>query len=220
MRITFTRLALALALAGPWALQSARAQTTYVPATVTGFNADVIANGSGAVANSTTASVDRGNATVKWCFANTSFVSPSGIALANGPALPVNGLITSVSTPNLTFQLAPATGNNSLRIDGIGTGTLTLANPQPCTEVMVLATEGNGSSATKTYTLTFTDGTSQAAFSSPLPGTGLVAPRRPFWWAAGWAMSTTAWTFKSPIRAFTKCGCRCSRATTASRCNA
>ncbi|WP_210521048.1 T9SS type B sorting domain-containing protein [Hymenobacter terricola] len=159
MRTKVTRFAFLLALLGPWALQPAQAQTVYVPAAVTGYTADVIANGAGTVASSTTATVDRGIPTVRWCFANTTFVNPAGISPTR--ALPATGFITSISTPGLTYQMAPASGNNSLRIDGVGTGTLTLTNPQPCSEVMVLATEGNGSTAPKTFTVTFTDGTTQ-----------------------------------------------------------
>jgi gliding motility-associated-like protein len=156
MRILFTRFALLAAL-GLGAFHSASAQqTVYVPAAVTGYTADVIANGPGTVASSTTNTVDRGIPTVRWCFANTTFPG-----LTSGPALPANGLITSISTIGLTFQMAPAAGNNSLRIDGAGTGTLTLTSPQSCSEVMVLATEGNGSTAPKSFVVAFTDGTSQ-----------------------------------------------------------
>ncbi|MDB5235539.1 MAG: gliding motility-associated C-terminal protein [Hymenobacter sp.] len=142
------------------ALRPAQAQTVYVPATVTGYTADVVANGPGTVVSSTSNTVDRGNAQVRWCFANTTFINPSGQSPIQ--ALPANGLITSISTPGLTYQMAPHTGNNSLRIDGAGSGMLTLVTPQPCSEVMVLATEGNGSTAPKSFTVTFTDGTTQA----------------------------------------------------------
>jgi gliding motility-associated-like protein len=156
MRTVFTRFAL-LAAFGLGILRPAAAQqTVYVPAAVTGYTADVIANGTGTVASSTTNTVDRGIPSVRWCFANTTFPG-----LAAGPALPANGLINSISTQGLTFQMAPATGNNSLRIDGAGSGTLTLTTPQSCSEVMVLATEGNGSSAPKSFVVAFTDGTSQ-----------------------------------------------------------
>ena len=166
MRLPFTRLGYLLGcLAG--ACQLASAQTTYTPAAVTGYTADVIANGAGTVASSTTATVDRGTTTVRWCFANTTFVNPSGLSPTT--ALPASGLITSATTAGLTFQLASATGNNSLRIDGNGSGTLTLTNPQPASEVMVLATEGNGSTAPKTFVVAFTDNTSQTFTNISVP---------------------------------------------------
>jgi gliding motility-associated-like protein len=156
MTTLFTRFALLAACGLGFLKPAAAQQTVYVPAAVTGYTADVIANGNGTVASSTTNTVDRGIPTVRWCFANTTFPG-----LTNGPALPANGLINSISTTGLTFQMAPATGNNSLRIDGAGSGTLTLNTPQSCSEVMVLATEGNGSTAPKSFVVTFTDGTSQ-----------------------------------------------------------
>ncbi len=138
---------------------TAQAQITYVPAAVTGYTADVIANGAGPVSSSTTATVDRGNAAVQWCFADSSFVNPSGQRPIK--ALPRNGFFRSISTPGLTYQMGPSAGNNSLRIDGAASGTLTLTNPQPCSEVEILATEGNGNTDPKTFTVTFTDGTTQ-----------------------------------------------------------
>jgi gliding motility-associated-like protein len=149
--------------------QLASAQITYVPAAVTGYTADVIAEGTGTVASKTTNTIDRGNATVKWCFANTTYVNPTGQTPVR--ALPVSGLLPSAvtTTPGLTFQLASATGNNSLRIDGAGSGVLTLVTPAPATEVVVLGTEGNGSSAAKTFTVTFTDGSTQVFTNQAVP---------------------------------------------------
>ncbi|RYY18586.1 MAG: hypothetical protein EOO36_07820, partial [Cytophagaceae bacterium] len=149
--------------------QLAQAQITYTPVAVTGYTADVIAEGTGTVASKTTNTIDRGNATVKWCFANTTYVNPSGLSPVL--ALPANGLLTSAvtTTPGLTFQLAAATANNSLRLDGAASGILTLTTPRAATEVVVLATEGNGSTAAKTFVVTFTDGTSQTFSSVAIP---------------------------------------------------
>ena len=166
MKLLFTRLCCLLGgLVG--ASQLAQAQVTYTPVAVTGYTADVIADGTGPVSSRTNNTIDRGNATVKWCFANTTYVNPTGQTPVL--ALPASGFITSVTTPTLTFQLAPATGNNSLRIDGSGSGVLTLVTPRPATEVMVLATEGNGSTAGKTFTVTFTDGTTQVFANTAVP---------------------------------------------------
>ena len=174
MRTLFTRFAL-LAAFGFGALRPAAAQqTVYVPAAVTGYTADVIANGSGAVTSSTTATIDRGIPTVRWCFANSTF---PGLNATN--SLPANGTIVSISTPGLTFQMDPATSNNSLRIDGAGSGTLTLTNPQSCSEVMMLATEGNGTTAPeKRFVVNFTDGTSQTFTNIIVPDwfSGTITP--------------------------------------------
>ncbi|MCC3160590.1 gliding motility-associated C-terminal domain-containing protein [Hymenobacter sp. 15J16-1T3B] len=169
MKKHFTRFAPLLAGLGISMLTAggALAQVSYVPAAVTGYTADVIANGAGPVAGSTTNTVDRGNSTVRWCFADSSFVNPAGQRPTR--ALPVSGFFRSRTTPGLTYQMGPSTGNNSLRIDGAASGTLTLTNPQPCSEVMVLATEGNGSTAPKTFIVNFTDGTSQVFLNVVVP---------------------------------------------------
>ncbi len=168
MKQLFTRFCCVLGgLVG--ASQLASAQIVYTPAAVTGYTADVIAEGTGTVASKTTNTIDRGNATVKWCFANTSYVNPAGASPVR--ALPVSGLLTSAvaATPGLTFQLAAATGNNSLRIDGAASGVLTLTTPAPATEVVMLGTEGNGSSAGKTFVVNFTDGTNQTFTNQVVP---------------------------------------------------
>ncbi|MBO0357066.1 gliding motility-associated C-terminal domain-containing protein [Hymenobacter sp. BT186] len=168
MNKTATRLlTLAFTLGIGSLLRPAIAQTTYVPAAVTGYTADVIANGQGSVISSTTHTVDRGNSDVRWCFADSTFRTPAGLRPTR--ALPPSGFFRSITTPGLTYQMGPSAGNNSLRIDGAGSGTLTLTNPQPCSEVMVLATEGNGSTAPKTFTVTFTDGTVQVFTNIVVP---------------------------------------------------
>jgi hypothetical protein len=138
----------------------APAAKAYTPVTVTGFNADVIADGTAtsASAASTTIGVDEGN----YVFMAQSF-NPNGTSY-----LPNNGLITSAvaTTSGLTYQLAPYTGNNSLRMPatspgtGVGTGTVTLTTPQAAGEIYLLTTSGSGAS-TVTITVTFTDGTTQ-----------------------------------------------------------
>jgi gliding motility-associated-like protein len=169
MRTRITHLAFLLALLGPGALRTAQAQTIYVPVAVTGYNEDVIANGANvSVLSSTTAPVDRGNSAVRWCFADSTYSNPAGQRPQR--ALPSSGFIRSITTPGLTYQMAPSTGPNSLRIDGVSSGTLTLVSPQPCTEVEILATEGNGTNATdKTFTVRFTDGSSQVFLNRIVP---------------------------------------------------
>ncbi|WP_210521429.1 T9SS type A sorting domain-containing protein [Hymenobacter terricola] len=134
------------------------AQAAYVPVVVTGFTADVVANGVGTVSSSTTADVDGGPVNGRFAFMAPDFVNPAG----SSPfvSLPATGLISSATTGGLSFQLAAYTANNSLRILGTGTGALTLATPQSAGSVYLLATSGNGAS-TATFTVTFTDQTTQ-----------------------------------------------------------
>ncbi|MDO7846714.1 GEVED domain-containing protein [Hymenobacter sp. M29] len=155
MKLKFTPLLkLALCVLGLGA--APRAQAAYVPVSLTGFTADVVANGTGLSTNSTTVGVDDSN----YVFMAQDY-NPTGTSF-----LPNNGLISSAATAGLTYQLAPYTGNNSLRMPatptgtGTGSGTLTLATPQSAGEVYVLATSGSGAS-TVNITVTFTDGTTQ-----------------------------------------------------------
>ncbi|MFD2718483.1 T9SS type A sorting domain-containing protein [Hymenobacter monticola] len=158
MRNTFTSFrTLALLTLGLGTLPAAHA--ALIPVAVTGYNADVVANGAGTVTSSTTDDVDGGAVGNRFNFMAPTFVNPTGAAPTT--SLPANGLFTSATTAGLTFQLAPYAANNSLRINGVGTGTLTFPTTQlAATEVYLLATSGNGASAF-TATVNFADGTSQ-----------------------------------------------------------
>jgi hypothetical protein len=145
-----------LAFYGFLASSAALAQTTYSPVSLTGFTADVVANGSGTAISSTSNDVDGGTLNNRFCFMAPDFVNPAGASPT--VYLPATGLINSVATgaTSLSFQLAPYTANNSLRIGGMGTGTLTFGTPQAAQEVYLLAVSGNMAS-TVTVTVTFTD---------------------------------------------------------------
>lgn len=129
---------------------------TYTPVTVTGYNADVVAEGTGPALTLTTNDVDGASNS----FMAAGYTNPANATTSRG--LPANGLIVSAvaSTPGLTYQLAPFTGNNSLRLNGAAAGTLTLATPASAAIVYVLATSGSGTSNTA-ITITFTDNTTQ-----------------------------------------------------------
>ena len=133
-----------------------------------GYNADVIANGAVTAAASTTMAVDNAN----FAFMSADF-APPGMPAAPSSALPVNGLIQSLPTPGLTYQLADYDVNNSLRIHGttapsVTTGTLTFSNQVNATKLYVLTTSGSGV-ATITTTINFTDATSQVITGSTVP---------------------------------------------------
>ncbi|MGH1517567.1 T9SS type A sorting domain-containing protein [Chryseobacterium sp. JK1] len=130
---------------------------TYQVLNLSGFNADVIANGVGPVSGSTNASLDK--ATDNFAFISRDFqLDMSSPALAYG--LPVNGAIDSAA-PNLSFQLASYSSNNSLRLADTGTtGTLTVTNPAAASVLYMLSVSGSGPS-TGEVTVNFNDGTSQ-----------------------------------------------------------
>lgn len=130
------------------------ASATFIPVPLSGFNQDVVANGVGNASASTTAAVD---------LSNFDFVAPDFKAVVSDPAptaaLPANGIINSLVTPGLTFQLAPYTGNNSLTLTGTANGTLTFTT-QYSGDLYVLGMSGNGP-VTANITVTFADATTQ-----------------------------------------------------------
>jgi hypothetical protein len=126
-----------------------------VPVAVTGYTADVVADGTGAATARTTLDFDGAS----YALMAVGYTNPTGSVATSG--LPASGLINSANTSGLSFQLAAYTANNSLRIaTTAGTGTLTLTTPRTAGDIYVLASSGSGSS-TMIVTVTFTDGTTQ-----------------------------------------------------------
>jgi hypothetical protein len=145
-------------IAAALALQ-ANAQT-YTPITLTGFNYDLVANGPGSAMSSTTNAVDNSD----FAFVAQNFVNPSNQSPSAAGSLPNSGLVTSAitTTPGLTFQLAPYTGNNGLRLASGASGTLLFSTPQSANDLYVFLTPAaySGTCPT-TITVKFTDGTNQ-----------------------------------------------------------
>lgn len=131
-----------------------RAGAAYVPVVVNGYNADVVANGTGNASASTNNDVDG----VNYAFMAADF-NPSGTLPTQ--FLPTGGLVNSVNTPGLMFQMASYSANNSLRIAGAATDSILFATPQSAGELYLMATSGSGAT-TVSITVNFTDGTSQA----------------------------------------------------------
>ncbi|MDO7874128.1 GEVED domain-containing protein [Hymenobacter sp. ASUV-10] len=160
----FLKLALgALSLGTPLGAQAA-----LVPVPVTGFNQDVIANGTSVAAPAvSTYDVDGSNGGGYCLMVNGGYSNPSNVAATRG--LPVSGILNSASVPGLSFQMASYSAANSLRIPatglaGVGSGTLTLAAPTKAADIYLLYTGGGGTganAATATVTVTFTDATTQ-----------------------------------------------------------
>ena len=136
----------------------------YVPVTVSGFTDDVVANGTGPAAGFITNDFDN---TAK----NGYTLMAQGYRDGNGNTatvgLPATGVLNSITTPGLNFQLASYNANNSLRLTS-GSGVLTLATPMAASAVYLLAATGSGSSSL-TATVTYTDNSTEV-FS------GLSAP--------------------------------------------
>jgi hypothetical protein len=135
------------------ALAVIQARATYVPVLVTGYNADVVANGTGNASASTNNDVDG----VNYAFMAADF-NPLGTLPTQ--FLPTGGLINSATTPGLMFQINSYSANNSLRIPGAATDSLVFATPQTAGEVYIMSTSGSGVT-TVNITVNFTDGTIQ-----------------------------------------------------------
>jgi len=140
---------------------------TYQPLTVSsGYTADVIANSTGSASLSTSQPVDNAN----FAFMSNDFL-PATITTPPSYGLPATGLINSLATTGLTFQMASLSSNNSLRIGGTTgatSGTLAFSNGGQFTKLFVLATSGSGAS-TITALITFDDGTTQSVTSVLVP---------------------------------------------------
>ncbi len=132
------------------------ANAGYQPIPVSGYNADVIANGSGTIGTSTTADVDGAG----YFFLNQSFTAfgtPTRY-------LPNDGLISSAATSGITYQLADASSFNSLRLPLVNSsGMLSFVTATSAGTVYVLATTGSASNPAPmvNITVTFTDNTTQ-----------------------------------------------------------
>ncbi len=139
-------------------------RAAYTPVAVTGFNADIVANGVGAASSSTTTDVDG---------VNYNFVAPDFQATATSPlptyALPATGTVNSVATGGLVFQLASYAADNALRIaTQNGTGTLTFTTPQSAGEVYILGTSGTAATDVD-IVVTFSDNSTQTFTSVNFP---------------------------------------------------
>lgn len=149
----------AIALLSASAIMAQNFQT--MPIT-SGFTQDVIANGIGSSAVSTSSDVDG----VSFAFVARDFkLTSSSTPLTYG--IPADGVINSTvaSTPGLSYQLADLSANNSLKLTTTGgNGTLVFATPKAAFKLYMLSTSGSGTSVVN-VTVTFADNTTQT-FSS------------------------------------------------------
>lgn len=136
----------------------------YVPLQLTGYNADVIANGAGSALLSTTNTVDTNEFVL---------LSSDYQLLAGDPfydfALNPSGVITNLATPGLNYQLASFSGDNSMRLEfQSDMGQFTVGNPVSATHIYVLASCGNGA-GTLGGTIHFSDNSTQAITEGVIP---------------------------------------------------
>jgi hypothetical protein len=132
---------------------------------LTGFNEDVVANGTGtAPASATSQAYDDGNGNV--LYAN-GYTNASSVAETPG-GLPTTGNFASTQSATRLFQLASYSANNALLLrsstattyGGAVSGTLTFQSQYQATynTLYVLASTGSGT-GTVNYTINFSDAT-------------------------------------------------------------
>ena len=139
-------------------------QGGYLPFTIDGYNADVVANGTGTAASTTNNDVDG----VSYAFKSLDW-KLNATSAAQTKGFPLDGVIGSLATSGLYFQLAPYNVNNSIRISSTtGSVTSNVTATHRATKVFILTTGGSGS-ATLTGTITFTDNTTQAFSGITVP---------------------------------------------------
>ena len=133
---------------------------------VTGFNQDVVADGTATSTTTTTSDLDGYGYILL-----SSDYNPGG----NGVCFPNNSWsipdysINSLITPCLTYSLQPANVNNALLISGNGSPkTLTLATPMVVSTLYVLYMCSTGYLATTNVTVTFDDNSTQVVTSDYL----------------------------------------------------
>ena len=138
---------------------------SYLPLTITGYNADVIANGLGALNTTTTNDVDG----VNYCYLALG-TQVSGTATPTTYGLPTSGLL-DVANSDLYFQMASYSGNNSLRINQVGAAgqsTITFAEANSYEKIHLAVTSGSGASDV-TFTVNFSDATTQVISNAAIP---------------------------------------------------
>lgn len=134
------------------------AHAGFTPVTVTGFNEDIVANGSLGVAPSISANLPTGFDSGGYALVSQDYVDSDG----NSPSyyLPTSGSVNSILTQGLTFQLADYSSNNALYLSNAGTsGTLTLATAQSAGTVYLVGT--SASASVFDVIVNFSDNTSQ-----------------------------------------------------------
>lgn len=132
----------------------------YTSVALNGFNADVIANGTGSAINTTNSDVDG----VNYAFKSLDWKNNANSA-AQTKGLPVDGIIHSLATTGVSYQLEPYSDNNSIRLGGTGATAVTEITSEVLDDVsavrlFLLLTSGSGISKL-TGVVTFKDDTTQ-----------------------------------------------------------
>lgn len=144
---------------------------TYIPVSVSGFNHDLIANGSGGAnraAATTTTTFDNVNVGGDNVMYSRNFRGNNNQNSEPPFGLPDNGIINSVNLIGANYQLAPYDQNNALVLKTNGSsGTLILGTPGVFSKIAFLGSSAEGVSGFSVI-LNFSDGTNTTSnFSVP-----------------------------------------------------
>ena len=135
----------------------------YIPISVTGFNSDLVANGTNTVLLSTSNGFDIDNLT------GSDFYQQGYSGGLYG--LPANGILNSISNPGIAYHLADYSGLNALLMTSLNQmQNLTLLQPGVFDKISICATSAGtiGVSTPFTADLSFSDGTNTVyTFSVP-----------------------------------------------------
>lgn len=132
-----------------------------MPVAVTGFNKDVIADGTAGAAASV--NVTNGFDQAGWAFVAQNFNGSTTCAL------PMSRVVNSLITAGLTYSLADYTGNNALYLTANNApATLNFASFQSASTIYILGTTGSGSSVAD-ITVTFNDASTQIFTNNTFP---------------------------------------------------
>lgn len=147
-----------------FALAFTMAKAAYIPVSLTGYNADVVANGTGLPTTSTSIAFDSATATTNYVLVADNY-QVTGVSPLPTYSIASSGIVNSAVTSGLAYTLASFNSGNSLRLVGTSapknTGTLTFPTPNYYIgDVYILAAAASGS-ATATFTLNFTGGGTQ-----------------------------------------------------------
>ncbi|MFT3912416.1 MAG: gliding motility-associated C-terminal domain-containing protein [Ferruginibacter sp.] len=154
---------IAVILTGSFISNKTMAQFSEIP--VTGFNADVVADGTTNPDATTvsTAGIDGAG----WIFASNSYY-PSAVG---SPCNTTNGFPASITSTNtttntgITYNLQAVNANNALRLLPAETGALSVVTPVNAAKLYIVCLGGDGAAAFSAL-VTFTDATTETLTSS------------------------------------------------------
>ncbi len=159
-------------------------ECVFTSLSVTGFNHDIVAEGTGGDANEkATHPIDGANAFYAQDFVPTNPHASGASAAAYGGGLPNDGYVESSATEGLMYQVADYTGNNALVLRNTTTnsGTLELTEQKKAEKLYIAWVSAEGSNSVDVV-VNFVDGSSQT----------FAAQNASDWWSTSPDVSTVA----------------------------